>query len=270
MTLAAVIFFSTCCTFCLFGHGLSHRKWPFLECNIEWSRPSYAMPLPQDLCGFSIEPDMWPGWAGNKTHRNDFTYMLLNNLTEKSGVAPRIRVGGGTRDHTIYMPSLKGEPGFYDVFAPVSSVITDTKQLIPEALFAVVGYDYWLCSGNLPEDTAYTCGVNIGAGNASEIIAEVREIEKTFAALIAAGLRSTTSRLAMRQIYGPVIIAPTIGAFGITSLSKSNISMRSTGHLEITGGNTGLRIGRCTGSVNNYLRQISGSLRWRQVDQCNL
>lgn len=79
------------------------------------------------------------------------------------------------------MPSLKGEPGFYDVFAPVSLVITDTKQLIPEALFAVVGYDYWLCSGNLPEDTAYTCGVNIGAGNASEIIAEVREIEKTFA-----------------------------------------------------------------------------------------
>jgi len=49
------------------------------------------MPLPQDLCGFSIEPDRWPDWAGNVTHRNDFTYTLLNNLKEKTGVAPRIR-----------------------------------------------------------------------------------------------------------------------------------------------------------------------------------
>lgn len=55
------------------------------------SRPSCAMPLPQDLCGFSIEPDRWPEWAGNTSHRNDFTYTMLSTLKEKTGVAPTIR-----------------------------------------------------------------------------------------------------------------------------------------------------------------------------------
>lgn len=93
------------------------------------------------------------------------------------------------------MPNVKGEPGFYDVFAPVPSVITDTKQLFPEALFVGAGYDYWLCSGNLPEGTAYTWGVNFGAGNASEAVAEVREIEKAFAVRPMVGRRTLKGKL---------------------------------------------------------------------------
>lgn len=59
--------------------------------QFSWDRPSVANPLPQDLCGFSIEPDRWPDWAGNVTNKNGFTYTLLSNLKEKTGVAPRIR-----------------------------------------------------------------------------------------------------------------------------------------------------------------------------------
>lgn len=89
-------------------------------------------------------------------------------------------MGGGTQDRTIYTPGIAKNPGFYDVFPPVPAKITDTKQLFPEASFVGAGYHYWLCSGNLPEGTAFTWGVNFGAGNASEAVAEVREIERAF------------------------------------------------------------------------------------------
>ncbi|KAK4553316.1 hypothetical protein LTR86_009616 [Recurvomyces mirabilis] len=98
-----------------------------------------------------------------------------------TGVAPRIRVGGDTQDHTISTTGVTGNPGYYDVFAPVPENITGTKQLFPEALFVGAGYDYWLCSGNLPKGSIITWGVNLGAGNASEAVAEVQEIVKAFA-----------------------------------------------------------------------------------------
>lgn len=168
------------------------------------SRPSCAMFLPGDLCGFSIEPDRFPDWAGNVTHKNNFTYTLMNTLKQKTGAAPRVRsvllalplfrsrdislinmhrtsrVGGGTQDHIIYDANITGEPGFSDIFAAVPAVVTDTKQLFPEASYVFAGYDYWLSSCNFPEGTQFTWGVNFGAGNSSEAVAQVREIEKAF------------------------------------------------------------------------------------------
>ena len=79
------------------------------------------------------------------------------------------------------MPQLTEEPGFYDVFAPVPDIITGTKELFPEALYVGAGPDFWLCSGNMPEGTAFTWGVNFAASNASEAVAQVRQIEKAFA-----------------------------------------------------------------------------------------
>lgn len=80
----------------------------------------------------------------------------------------------------IYTPSLTGNPGYYDVFPAIPSTITNTKQLFPEATFVGAGSNYWLSSCNLPEGTAFTWGVNFWAGNASEAIAQIREIEKAF------------------------------------------------------------------------------------------
>jgi hypothetical protein len=59
--------------------------------RFSWSQPPSAMRLPQDLCGFSIESDRFPHWAGNVTSKNVFTYNLMNNLKEKTGKAPHIR-----------------------------------------------------------------------------------------------------------------------------------------------------------------------------------
>lgn len=47
--------------------------------------------LPPDLCGFSIEADRWPDWAGNVTHKNNYTFALLDILRVKTGVAAPIR-----------------------------------------------------------------------------------------------------------------------------------------------------------------------------------
>ncbi|KAH8810928.1 glycoside hydrolase family 79 protein [Xylogone sp. PMI_703] len=148
--------------------------------QLSWTRPSNAVPLPPDLCGLSVEPDRWPDWAGNVTHRNEFTYRLLNTLKQKTGVAPRIRVGGGTQDRIFYTPTITGNPGFHDVFPQVPAQISNTKQLFPEADTVYAGPNYWLSSCNLPEGTAFTWGVNFWTGNISEAVAQVRQIERTF------------------------------------------------------------------------------------------
>ena len=77
------------------------------------------------------------------------------------------------------MPSITGSPGFYDVFPPVPAVISGTRDLFPEALFVGAGYDYWLCSGNMPEGTLFTWGVNMAAGNASEAVADASGCDRT-------------------------------------------------------------------------------------------
>lgn len=59
--------------------------------HFTWDQPDLAMPLPQDLCGFSFEADRFPDWAGHVSQRNNFTYNLLNNLKEKTGVPPPVR-----------------------------------------------------------------------------------------------------------------------------------------------------------------------------------
>lgn len=90
------------------------------------------------------------------------------------------RVGGGTQDHIIYDSNITGGPGFSNIYAAVPAVITDTKTLFPEATYVFAGYDYWRSSCNLPGGTEFTWGVNFGAGNSSEAVAQVREIEKVF------------------------------------------------------------------------------------------
>lgn len=54
-------------------------------------RPSSAARLPGDLVGMSLESDRWNDWTGSLSHPNDFTYTLLDNLKQKTGVAWPIR-----------------------------------------------------------------------------------------------------------------------------------------------------------------------------------
>jgi hypothetical protein len=58
-------------------------------------QPAFAEQLSPNLAAFSIEMDHWPDWAGETVGQpNAFVLQLLENLRERAGVPPSIRVGG--------------------------------------------------------------------------------------------------------------------------------------------------------------------------------
>ncbi|KAI9924234.1 hypothetical protein MW887_007184 [Aspergillus wentii] len=69
------------------------------------SPPNFASdPIPKDLSSFSIELSSFPNYAGNTSIPNDFSYNLLSNLKELTGVWPKVRVGGTTQDKSLFDP----------------------------------------------------------------------------------------------------------------------------------------------------------------------
>ncbi|KAI9152358.1 Polyketide synthase [Paramyrothecium foliicola] len=90
------------------------------EANLELNeaRPDKALPITGSLLGLSIEADRFPDWSGPFGEQNEFTYRLMNNIKDRTGVPPTIRVGGGSQDYVISMPEIEGNPGFYNVFDP--------------------------------------------------------------------------------------------------------------------------------------------------------
>ncbi|ETS78715.1 hypothetical protein PFICI_08568 [Pestalotiopsis fici W106-1] len=155
-----------------------------LELELSLEMPDTALPLPASMCGLSIEADRFVDWAGEPGKANQFTWNLMNNTKEKTGIAPPIRIGGGSQDFIINVADLDNEePGFYNIFAPVPELddLESTKQLFPQAYFTGAGYKYWRAACNFPPTTSFTFGVNFLAGNTSEAIAQIKNIEKAFA-----------------------------------------------------------------------------------------
>lgn len=94
------------------------------------------------------------------------------------------RVGGGSQDFIINVDDLDNEdPGFYNIFKPVPDYddLESTKELFPQAYFTGAGYKYWRTACNFPPTTSFTFGVNLLAGNTSEVIAQIKNIERAFA-----------------------------------------------------------------------------------------
>ncbi len=59
------------------------------------TRPGFAVPLESTLVGFSLELDRWPLWAGQVVGTpNTFVNQALQNLADRTGIPPVIRVGG--------------------------------------------------------------------------------------------------------------------------------------------------------------------------------
>ena len=59
--------------------------------QFNFTKPRGTFRLPADLNGFSIEADRWPDWAGRVSDKNILTYNLLDNIKQRTGVAPKIR-----------------------------------------------------------------------------------------------------------------------------------------------------------------------------------
>ncbi|KAF7517705.1 hypothetical protein G7054_g13717 [Neopestalotiopsis clavispora] len=155
-----------------------------IELELSLEMLDTALPIPAGMCGLSIEADRFVDWAGEPGDANQFTYNLMNNIKERTGVAPPIRIGGGSQDEVINIPDLDDEsPSFFNVFAPVPDLddLKSTKQLFPQANFTGAGYKYWRAACNFPETTSFTFGVNFLSGNTSEAIAHIENMEKAFA-----------------------------------------------------------------------------------------
>jgi hypothetical protein len=62
-----------------------------IELELSLEMPDTALPIPAGMCGLSIEADRVVDWAGEPGDANQFTYNLMNNIKERTGVAPPIR-----------------------------------------------------------------------------------------------------------------------------------------------------------------------------------
>lgn len=62
-----------------------------IELELSLEMPDTALPIPAGMCGLSIEADRFVDWAGEPGDANQFTYNLMNNIKDRTGVAPPIR-----------------------------------------------------------------------------------------------------------------------------------------------------------------------------------
>ncbi len=74
--------------------------------SIPVAAPSSAITLNHDLLSLSIEQDRWPDWAGTDAP-NIFFRNTLQNLQERAGVYPWIRIGADSEDHTDFNPAVE-------------------------------------------------------------------------------------------------------------------------------------------------------------------
>lgn len=74
--------------------------------SIPLTAPATAVMLNPALLSFSIEQDRWPDWAGASSP-NKFFQNALQNLAQRTGETPWIRIGADSEDHTNFNSKLQ-------------------------------------------------------------------------------------------------------------------------------------------------------------------
>ena len=74
--------------------------------SVPLSAPSDAATLNPSLLAFSIEQDRWTDWVGT-TSTNTFFLNALNNIAQRTGETPWIRIGADSEDHTNFNPNVQ-------------------------------------------------------------------------------------------------------------------------------------------------------------------
>ncbi|KAJ5624233.1 hypothetical protein N7510_000542 [Penicillium lagena] len=112
----------------------------------------------QPFVSFSIEFAFFPDYAGNKSHPNDFSNNLLDNLASLQGIKPYIRVGGNTQDFALYDPNLKTATN--GTIVPAKS--TDYPYLLSIGPSFFESYSTW-------PDTKFSHGFNLGKNGTAAV-----------------------------------------------------------------------------------------------------
>lgn len=143
-----------------------------LEVSLPLAAPSNAQKLSQNLLGFSIESDRWPEWVG-VSKPNTFWINTLNNLKALTGKPPIIRVGANSEDRTTFVKSqTQPTVGTFPAFTATIPY--------PEAVNNTIGPSFYTISQHLPSDTHMIWGLNLGANDTDNAIAEAKSIISAF------------------------------------------------------------------------------------------
>lgn len=76
-----------------------------LTVSVPLSAPTSAVTLDPALLSFSLEQDRWPEWVAtgaNSDAPNTFFLNALDNLKQRTGASPWIRIGADSEDHTNF------------------------------------------------------------------------------------------------------------------------------------------------------------------------
>lgn len=137
--------------------------------------PCFARPIAPDLVSLSIELDRWPLWAGQSVGApNTFTNQVLQNLADRTGRPPSLRIGGDSEDRSFYDPSVAGGVS-QSTFPPAAAVVP-----YPEATVDELGPDFYRLSGNIIDGTHFVWGVNLESGNVTNTALQVESLYDTF------------------------------------------------------------------------------------------
>ncbi|KAF7975738.1 hypothetical protein HWV62_8721 [Athelia sp. TMB] len=131
-----------------------------------------AVTLSPSLVSFSIEEDKWPQWAG-ETARNTFFYNALENLRQKTGEPPWLRIGANSEDHTNFNAATE----YVNDIVPADTA----SNPYPEASNIIVGDKFYQLVSNLPSGTHVWWGVSLREDNLTSAYLETKAIVKAFA-----------------------------------------------------------------------------------------
>ncbi|EIW84073.1 glycoside hydrolase family 79 protein [Coniophora puteana RWD-64-598 SS2] len=102
----------------------------------EWATP----PLNPALASFSIELAYFTEYMGNQSAPNNLTQNVFDNLKQRTGVSPEVRIGGITADSAFWDPNL-GE-AVYNLLDSSGALVNTT-----------LGPQFWDAVKLLPDDT---------------------------------------------------------------------------------------------------------------------
>ncbi|KAJ4476206.1 glycoside hydrolase family 79 protein [Lentinula aciculospora] len=109
--------------------------------------------LHPSLASFSIETAFFIMYFGNKTSPNLLTRNLLENIENRIGIPPEIRIGGITADSTFWDPSLE---------TAIFNFVDDSGALIN----TTIGWEFWDAARELlPGSTQITVNLNLESLN---------------------------------------------------------------------------------------------------------
>ena len=102
----------------------------------QWTTP----PLNPTLASFSIETAFFEEYLGNTSYPNTLSINLFQNIKDRTGIAPQIRIGGITADSTTWNPNQ--DVALYNYINASGALINTT-----------LGPQFWNSVKLLPEGT---------------------------------------------------------------------------------------------------------------------